>query len=216
MTVVTVGATPAILAACGSDDDTGASRDRGGDRASPAAPDASGTINFLSWEGYDIPVPSMKAWKKEQGIDVIADLHRQPRRDPGQDQGRRRRGRLRPHHLLPGVHAALHPARDPHAARREQAPQPRRAVPVLGLGREELLDQPRRRAHRRAVDVGLDRPHLRLGEDRRDELVDRTCSTPASPARSRWWTTPQGMFALTCKILGSRSGERARRTSCRR
>jgi spermidine/putrescine transport system substrate-binding protein len=69
LTVVTVGATPAILAACGSDSDTGASATAAA-TGSPAAPDASGTINFLSWEGYDIPVPAMKAWKKEQGIDV--------------------------------------------------------------------------------------------------------------------------------------------------
>ena len=102
-----------------------------------------------------------------------SDLHREPRRDPGQDQGRRRRSRLRHHHLLPGVHAALHRARHPHPARREQAPQPLRALPVLGIRRRELLDQSGRRAHRRAVDVGIDRTDLQLGRGRRDELLVR-------------------------------------------
>ena len=68
--VITIGATPSILAACGGDDDTAASPSATGGGASPEAPDATGDMNFLSWEGYDIPVDSMEAWRKDQGITV--------------------------------------------------------------------------------------------------------------------------------------------------
>jgi spermidine/putrescine transport system substrate-binding protein len=68
--VVTIGATPSILAACGGDDGAGDAPSPATPAASPEAPDASGTLNFLSWEGYDIPVDSMEAWREEQGIEV--------------------------------------------------------------------------------------------------------------------------------------------------
>ena len=71
------------------------------------------------------PVDSMKAWRKDNGVEVNPTYIAQPRRHPGEDQGGRQRGRLRPDHVLPGLHAALHRARHPHAARREQAPEPR-------------------------------------------------------------------------------------------
>jgi len=51
-----LGLMPTVLAACG-----------GGDEA--AAPEASGTIDYLSWTGYDIPDP-MKAWKAENSVNV--------------------------------------------------------------------------------------------------------------------------------------------------
>ncbi len=53
-----LGLMPTLLAACGGDD--------GGDAA---APQASGTIDYLSWEGYDVPDP-MKAWKTANSVDV--------------------------------------------------------------------------------------------------------------------------------------------------
>ena len=69
LTVFTIGAAPTLLAACGGDDDPpAASPTTPG--ASPEAPDASGTINYLSWEGYDIPVDSMNTWKEDQGIEI--------------------------------------------------------------------------------------------------------------------------------------------------
>jgi spermidine/putrescine transport system substrate-binding protein len=51
-----IGLMPTLLAACG-----------GGEEA--AAPEASGTIDYLSWTGYDIPDP-MKAWKTENSVNV--------------------------------------------------------------------------------------------------------------------------------------------------
>jgi spermidine/putrescine-binding protein len=51
-----IGLMPTLLAACG-----------GGDEA--AAPEASGTVDYLSWTGYDIPDP-MKAWKTANAVDV--------------------------------------------------------------------------------------------------------------------------------------------------
>jgi spermidine/putrescine transport system substrate-binding protein len=51
-----IGLMPTLLAACG-----------GGDEA--AAPEASGTIDYLSWTGYDIPDP-MKAWKTDNSVTV--------------------------------------------------------------------------------------------------------------------------------------------------
>jgi spermidine/putrescine-binding protein len=49
-----LGLMPTLLAACGGGDD---------------APEASGTIDYLSWTGYDIPDP-MKAWKTENAVDL--------------------------------------------------------------------------------------------------------------------------------------------------
>jgi spermidine/putrescine transport system substrate-binding protein len=69
-----VGALPALLAACGGGSDEGGGEAAGGGATTTATagvPKASGTIDFLSWEGYDIPGP-MKAWKQENGVDVKA------------------------------------------------------------------------------------------------------------------------------------------------
>jgi len=65
---LSVGAGPALLAACGDDDDDsgGTTTAEGG----PAkAPTASGRIDFLSWEGYDIPDP-LKSWRAQTGVKV--------------------------------------------------------------------------------------------------------------------------------------------------
>jgi spermidine/putrescine transport system substrate-binding protein len=70
LTMITIGASPAILAACGSDDGDSGASPAGAGAGTPEAPVGSGTINFLSWEGYDIPVDSMKAWKRENDIKV--------------------------------------------------------------------------------------------------------------------------------------------------
>jgi spermidine/putrescine transport system substrate-binding protein len=53
-----LGLMPTLLAACG-----------GGDDEDAAAPEASGTIDYLSWEGYDVPDP-MKTWKTTNSVDV--------------------------------------------------------------------------------------------------------------------------------------------------
>jgi spermidine/putrescine-binding protein len=85
--VFTVGAVPSILAACGGEEEaaepsepaapppadtaepaeTGVPAETGAPPA--AAPEATGTIDFLSWEGYDVPGP-MEAWKAETGVTV--------------------------------------------------------------------------------------------------------------------------------------------------
>ena len=80
--VVTIGAAPSILAACGGEDEVAAPAP-----AEPAAPpppaepappaepppaevpQASGTIDFLSWEGYDLPGP-MEAWKADNAVEL--------------------------------------------------------------------------------------------------------------------------------------------------
>jgi spermidine/putrescine transport system substrate-binding protein len=51
-----LGLMPTVLAACGGGGGGG-------------TPNASGTIDFLSWTGYDIPDP-MKAWKKANNVTV--------------------------------------------------------------------------------------------------------------------------------------------------
>jgi spermidine/putrescine transport system substrate-binding protein len=71
LVVASIGAVPSFLAACGGDDDDG------GEAAAPTAtqaqetptvPPASGTIDYLSWEGYDIP-DATKAWRDEHGVE---------------------------------------------------------------------------------------------------------------------------------------------------
>ena len=53
---VTIGIGPSLLAACGGGDDGG-----GGDVA--------GTINFLTWQGYDLQgAPELVAWQEENGV----------------------------------------------------------------------------------------------------------------------------------------------------
>jgi spermidine/putrescine transport system substrate-binding protein len=66
--VLSLGASPSLLSACGGGDDE-AAPPATTQAAEPQAPEASGTIDYLSWEGYDIPGP-MKPWKQENGVKV--------------------------------------------------------------------------------------------------------------------------------------------------
>ena len=85
--LVAVGAVPALLAACGGGGDGGtttaaeepaatapattaaATTEEAATTVEATVPAASGTIDFLSWEGYDLPDP-MKAWKQENGVKI--------------------------------------------------------------------------------------------------------------------------------------------------
>ena len=70
LVTLTVGAGPALLAACGDDDDSDQAASTTSD--GPAkAPAASGRVDFLSWEGYDIPDP-LKSWKQANDVTVKA------------------------------------------------------------------------------------------------------------------------------------------------
>jgi spermidine/putrescine transport system substrate-binding protein len=70
-TTLMVGAGPTLLAACGDDDDDGGGGGTGASEGPAEAPQASGRVDFLSWEGYDIPDP-LKSWKSENGVTVKA------------------------------------------------------------------------------------------------------------------------------------------------
>ena len=83
--LIAVGAAPALLAACGGGDSGGEAATTEAPAATTAAPDvetqapdsveaaevpaASGTIDYLSWEGYDIP-DQLKAWRDTNGVKV--------------------------------------------------------------------------------------------------------------------------------------------------
>jgi len=56
---------PTLLAACGSSTSSGAS-------ASASPTSVAGTINFYSWQTYDLPYPPMKKWLKDNGIKLNA------------------------------------------------------------------------------------------------------------------------------------------------
>jgi spermidine/putrescine transport system substrate-binding protein len=72
MVTLTVGAGPTLLAACGDDDDDGGEGGGSTTAEGPArAPEATGRVDFLSWEGYDIP-DALKGWKSETGVTVKA------------------------------------------------------------------------------------------------------------------------------------------------
>jgi len=62
-------AAPGLLAGCGGDDAPEQGASSGQDTGTPKEPKASGRIDYLSWEGYDIP-PALKDWKKANGIQV--------------------------------------------------------------------------------------------------------------------------------------------------
>lgn len=64
-----VGAAPAFLAACGDDDDEDSAGDAGD--GGGGVPKASGRVDYLSWEGYDLPDP-LKAWKRKNNVEVKA------------------------------------------------------------------------------------------------------------------------------------------------
>ena len=91
--VVTIGAAPAILAACGGGEEAAAppppaepaeppaepapaesAAEPAATEELPAAtvPPASGPLDFLSWEGYDMPVKSVEKWKKDNGVEIRA------------------------------------------------------------------------------------------------------------------------------------------------
>jgi spermidine/putrescine transport system substrate-binding protein len=60
-TALALGASSTLLAACGGDDDD----------TSTTAGKVGGTLDFLSWEGYDFPdknVPAMKAWRAAHDV----------------------------------------------------------------------------------------------------------------------------------------------------
>jgi spermidine/putrescine transport system substrate-binding protein len=72
MVTLTLGAGPTLLAACGDDDDDGGGGGGSTTAEGPArAPEATGRVDFLSWEGYDIP-DALKGWKSETGVTVKA------------------------------------------------------------------------------------------------------------------------------------------------
>ena len=67
LTTFTIGATPAILAACGGDSPTPPPT-TGSAGAEPSVPPASGTLDYFSWEGYDAPIDEMKTWLKDNSV----------------------------------------------------------------------------------------------------------------------------------------------------
>ncbi len=84
ISLVALGAVPTLLAACGggSGETTTAEEpattaaattaaEEPATTAEAAAPEATGTVDYLSWEGYDIP-DQLKAWREANGIKVNA------------------------------------------------------------------------------------------------------------------------------------------------
>jgi spermidine/putrescine transport system substrate-binding protein len=69
LTTFTIGATPALLAACGEDTTPTATGPAAGG-ASPSVPPASGTLDYFSWEGYDAPIDEMKAWLADNDVEL--------------------------------------------------------------------------------------------------------------------------------------------------
>ncbi len=60
ITVVSVGAAPTLLSACSSDSPD----------ATSSGSTATGAVNLLTWEGYDLPLPAMDSWLKANDITV--------------------------------------------------------------------------------------------------------------------------------------------------
>jgi spermidine/putrescine transport system substrate-binding protein len=68
-----------LLAACGGDSDGDAAQgtvspvgDRSPATSGASAAAAGGALNYLSWEGYDLPIESMDAWREANGVTVNA------------------------------------------------------------------------------------------------------------------------------------------------
>jgi spermidine/putrescine transport system substrate-binding protein len=60
---------PGLLAGCGDDETEDEAADRPADAGPAQAPKATGRIDYLSWEGYDIP-DALKSWKQANDIQV--------------------------------------------------------------------------------------------------------------------------------------------------
>lgn len=67
LTVVTLGLAPGALTGCGGSDVGGATGTSGA-ASSGAAGGAGGAVNYLSWEGYDLPVDAMDTWRDDNQI----------------------------------------------------------------------------------------------------------------------------------------------------
>ncbi len=65
----TVGVGPSILAACGSSD--GDSSSGGEPEQLDSGGEVGGTVNYLSWEGYDLPDP-LADWRNQNAVEVAA------------------------------------------------------------------------------------------------------------------------------------------------
>jgi spermidine/putrescine transport system substrate-binding protein len=68
--VLGLGAAPTLLGACGGDDATTATSGAG-TGGPPSSADVGGALDFLSWEGYDLP-DAMSEWKRAHGVEVRA------------------------------------------------------------------------------------------------------------------------------------------------
>jgi len=78
-----VGLAPSVLASCGDDDESSSGSTDGTTAATTAGTTSAttgatsgggalGDLNYLSWEGYDIPVTSIDAFKAERSLTVNA------------------------------------------------------------------------------------------------------------------------------------------------
>ena len=182
--VVTIGAAPAILAACGGGEEAAAPPPaepaapppaepappaeppaETGATAEPAtpaeAPPASGPLDYLSWEGYDVPVEAMEAWKAENGVEIRASYIG----NHDDIQGKIASGGAEGADLITyyqGYKPLYRELGILSADRRVEDAEPRRPVPVLAdrRRRQAVLRRLRRHPHRRPVDVRGDRPHV--------------------------------------------------------
>ena len=71
LAVVSIGAAPSLLAACGdgtaaTTTAAGATTTMAGGTTAPAG--SLGAVDYLSWEGYDLPIESMDAWRAANGV----------------------------------------------------------------------------------------------------------------------------------------------------
>ena len=184
-----LGLMPTLLAACGGDDRSAPRRRR------PAA-------RSTSSPGRATTSPTRSRRGRRQRRRGQGDLHRQPRRDPGQAEGGRRL-RLRHHHVLPGLQAALHGAR--HPASRSTTTRSRTSMnlfPYFASGRQQLLG--RRRRHATGVpwtwgSIGITYDDAELPAS---PTRGTTCSTRSSRARSALSTTRSARSRSTSTSLG--------------
>ncbi len=64
LVLVSLGAAPTLLAACG-----GGEKEEGLETTAASGAGVAGSIDFLSWEGYDLlTVPAMEDWRKQHGV----------------------------------------------------------------------------------------------------------------------------------------------------
>ena len=152
-------ALPGLLAGCG-DDEEGGSAATAEKTAGPAeVPAASGRLDYLSWEGYDIP-DAMKAWRKANNIEIKTNYIANHDDIQAKIKAGGSAGGFDIITYYQGYKPLYAQLEILKPIDESKLPEPGQPGRVLGRGPRQLLGRPGRHAHGRALDLDAARDQL--------------------------------------------------------